>query len=219
MSSRGHHGAAPAASVPPVAAALAGVLGASLGVLGWLVTQAATFGVAEHTHLTAHGLTSHRHDYAGPLAAGAGVVALLAVLTLLVVHLASSPHSTSSTPAASRRSTVGIAPRMAAALFIGVEVVEFAGSNTPVTVVSAILTIGAATQWLVARAAGAVTTALLHLVEDVTALPSRQPWSPALTLSAAIAVAGGAIASSRARVWDGRAPPMRLLVLIPSPDR
>jgi hypothetical protein len=219
MSSRGRHGAAPAASVPPVAAALAGALGASLGVLGWLVTQAATFGVAEHTHLTAHGLTSHRHDYAAPLAAGAGVVAVLAVLMLVVIHLGSSPHRTSSGPVASRRSFVRLAPAMAALLFVAVETVELAGSGVPVAVVSGILTVGAAMQWLAARAAGALTAALLRLIEGVTALPPRRSWSPASTRSVADTLVDSVVVRPRARVCDGRAPPTRLLALVPVPDR
>src|SRR5215207_10914126 len=108
MLGRARQGAASAVSLRPLPTALAGLLGVSLGVLGWLSAQAATFGVAEHTHLTAHGVTSHRHDYAVPLAVGAGAVAMLAVLVLLVVHLTATPSrtapSTHAAPRASRRS-------------------------------------------------------------------------------------------------------------------
>jgi hypothetical protein len=222
MTGRGRRGAAPAVSVRPVTASVAGLLGASLGVLGWLTAQAATFGVAEHTHLTAHGLSLHRHDYAAPLAAGASAVGLLAVLVLLAVHLTATPSHTASSahaaPRGSGRSEVRIgrlAPAVAALLFVAVETVEFVGSGAPAELMSGILAIGAGFQWLVARVACALTDAIVRRIEAVTVLPSRGTCSPASTPSAVITFAAGVAASTRARDWDGRAPPTHMPILVP----
>jgi hypothetical protein len=200
----------------PAATGLAALLGVSLGVLGWLSAQAATFGVAEHTHLTAHGMTTHRHDYAAPLAAGAGVAAVLAVLLLLLVHLSSNHPSSGPSPigrSTSRTSPVSLvarfAPTVAALLFVGVEAVEFADSGTPVTSTAVVVAGGAGLQILAARVAAALTGALVHGIEHVSALPpTTTAASPHIGLRA-VPVATRQVCTSRAVAWGCRAPPQR----------
>lgn len=208
------------ASLRPLPTALAGVLGVSLGVLGWLSAQAATFGVAEHTHLTAHGLTTHRHDYAAPLAAGAGVAALLTLLLLLVVHLSSSQPARAERVLAPRLSPwrlVGrFSPAVAALLFVAVESVEFIGSGTPASAAAAVLAPGAGLQMLTARAVATLTRALVGSIEDLATTPQTvgaAPWAPS---RARFAAAHPLVRRLCVAVWSCRAPPPRHPAFAPS---
>lgn len=212
-------GRSPRSGTGSLAGALAGLIGVSLAVLGWLLAQAVTFGVAEHTHLTEHGVTSHRHAYAVPLAAGAAMTALLAVLLLFVLHLTFSRTDGNTTrPAAalaadrsSRRlpfaRAVRVAPVLAAGLFVVVEAVEVTGSGPPADAMGAVVAGGAALQFLCVWAAAATARMLVHGVEDLSALP-RMGGTSAWPAVARVPVAE-ARPASEARVgrWHGRAPP------------
>jgi hypothetical protein len=212
-------------SRPAAAPLFTGLLGASFGVLGWLLAQALTFGAAEHTHLTVHGMTSHRHDYAAPTAAGAGLVALASLLFLLVLHLSSQPHGTAvrqppgappglSGQVGSRASS--IAPVVAAGLFVGVESVDLVGSGAPASVVGALLATGAAAQLLVARAMVGASRAVARGIEQLTV--PRAALAPTSTPSEQGPMPVHRAGRSRVMdgAWDGRAPPRaRGLVLIP----
>jgi hypothetical protein len=214
MSGRARESAASATPLRPLPTVLAGLLGVSLGVLGWLSAQAATFGAAEHTHLTAHGVTTHRHDYAVPLATGAGVMALLAVLLLLLVHLGSSRRSNDlSRPA---RLVGRFSPAVAALLFVAVEAVEFAGSGTPVTVAAAVLAGGAGVQVLVARVASAVAEALVHGVEHVSTVPAAPAAHVRNPSRRGVAASARSVESTSVLRWGCRAPPGRHAALIPT---
>jgi hypothetical protein len=198
-----------------VSSALAGVLGVSLGVLGWVSAQAATFGLADHVHLTPDGATTHRHDYAAPLATGAGVVALLAVLVLLLVHLTSN-HPSSDRPRSGATKTSQaspfllagrVAPALAALLFVMVEGVAFAGSSTPVGAAAAVLVVGAGAQLLVSRAASSLTNALIRGIENVSEVPALTSCAAPRPSVLAVAATGGAMPSAPGVGWSGRAPP------------
>ena len=208
------------ASLPPLPTALAGVLGVSLGVLGWLSAQAATFGVAEHTHLTAHGLTTHRHDYAAPLAAGAGVAALAALLLLLVVHLSSSQASHAERVLTPRRSSwrlIGrFSPAVAALLFVAVESVEFVGSGTPASAAAVVLAAGVGLQVLTARAAAALTRALVGTIDDFATFPRTAACAPGVPSRARFAATRPLVRSLCVAAWSCRAPPARHPAFAPS---
>jgi hypothetical protein len=222
MSGRAGQAAVPARLAT---AAPTGLLGASLGVLGWLLTQAATYGVAEHTHLTADGVTSHRHGYAFQLAAGAGLVALLAVLLLLVVHLTSS--STSSGQQCSVRAARGpqrsvstgprLAPAVAALTFVGVGAVELSAAGTPALAAGGVLAVGAALQMLAAVASAALATTIRRSIERLALSPATGAWSPGRWHREVAPRLSGMVEAGRDRVWDGRAPPVCWTVLVPSP--
>jgi hypothetical protein len=215
MLGRARQGAACAASLRTFPTAPAGLLGVSLGVLGWLAAQAATFGVADHTHLTAHGVTTHRHDYAAPLAAGAGGMALLAVLLLLLVHLSSShpsndrprPRTPAASPSSPARLVGRFSPVLAALLFVAVEAVEFIGSGTPITAAAAVLAAGAGLQVLLASAASAVTDALVHGIEHVSTLPTATAAVPHRSARRRVAAAARSKENAPVLAWGCRAPP------------
>lgn len=207
----------------PSSTALAGLLGVSLGVLGWLSAQAATFGVAEHTHLTAQGVTTtHRHEYAAPLAATAGVVALLAVLLLLLVHL-TAKHASKGRPdlvnaSASPAGIVGrFSPAVAASLFVLVETVEFAGSGTPRSVAVAVLAAGAGVQVLVAHAASVLSDAVVHGLERSSSLPVATATVPRVPASTRVAARNSSAQGAPVLAWGCRAPPARHRAFAPSP--
>jgi hypothetical protein len=196
------------------------VLGTSLGVLGWLLTQAATFGVAEHVHLTADGLTSHRHDYAAPLALGAAGAALAAALVLVVLLLGEPRASTSGArPSVVSRhvSTLGrTGPLVAAVLFVAVEAVELLGSGTPAPTVAAVLAAGAVLQLFTARVAGALARSLVRGIEELAHRPrpghaSRRVLRGRLSTLLAIDAR-----RRRGSSWDGRAPPGGALSFVPT---
>jgi hypothetical protein len=224
MSGRGRCGDERCARPRPLATAAAAVLGTSLGVLGWLLTQAATFGVAEHVHLTADGLTSHRHDYAAPLAMGAAAAALAAALVILVVLLGdrscTDPQHRQAPDARTRRprqTLRRIAPVVAATLFVAVETVELLGSGTPALTMVVVLATGALLQLLAAPAAAAVARTLVRSAEDLTRLPrprrhhaARSPGQPMTRLAELASISCGPS-------WDGRAPPGRASILVPTP--
>jgi hypothetical protein len=221
MSGRARESAASATPLRPLPTVLAGLLGVSLGVLGWLSAQAATFGAAEHTHLTAHGVTTHRHDYAVPLATGAGVMALLAVLLLLLLHLGSSRRSNdlprpAASPASPARMVGRFSPAVAALLFVAVEAVEFAGSGTPVTVAAAVLAGGAGVQVLVARVASVVAEALVHGVEHVSTVPAAPAARVRNPSRRGVAASARSVESTSVLRWGCRAPPGRHAALIPT---
>jgi hypothetical protein len=228
MSGRGRCGDAPCTRLGPLATAAAGVLGTSVGVLGWLLTQAATFGVAEHVHLTADGLTSHRHDYAAPLALGAAGTALAAVLVLVVVLLGDvrpCPDGGHPPEGPDRRALGGrlvsvlrrIAPAVAAVLFVVVEAVELLGSSTPGLTMVVVLSTGAVAQLLAVPAAAAVARVLVRSAVDLTHLPRARRRTVVRSSAQASALLVELASISRGPTWNGRAPPGRALVLVPTP--
>jgi hypothetical protein len=218
MSGRGRCGDEPCVRLGPLATAAAGVLGTSLGVLGWLLTQAATFGVVEHVHLTADGLASHRHDYAAPLALGAAGAALAAALVLVAVLLGdgrtcAGRHVADGSGAVLRRTT----PIVAALLFVVVETVELLGSGTSALTTTVVLATGTVLQLLAIPASGAVARTLVRSAVDLTRLPRarrraavRSPGRPSTLLVELSSISCGPS-------WDGRAPPGRAPVLVSIP--
>lgn len=196
----------------PLATAPTALLGLSLGVLGWLLVQAATFGVAEHTHLTDHGVTAHRHAYAPSLALASLVCALVAVLLLVLLRLAgrtrgddlpSATHEPGEAAAAVGRR----APATAALLFVLVEARELAAAGTPAVVACGILLAGAAAQVLVAHAAAVAARSLVRGVACLTAVPTTRTWRAAALSMRPVSRCVVPIGRVRVRRWDGRAPP------------
>jgi hypothetical protein len=182
---------------------LRGLLVLCLGVLGWLAVQAATFGIAEHTHLTARGELAHSHGYAAPLAAVAGLVATLAVLGLVALHL--TDHR--STPAAVAPWLSGRGAAAAAVVaFVGVEAVEVGLSASSIGPVALVVGLGAGAQAMVVPAA----LGLGRLVaRAVATLADPPPGASTVPPTSPVAVAGGrgpAVTAARF-AWDGRAPP------------
>lgn len=95
---------------------------ASFGVLGWLLVQWVTVGVAEHAHLGHHAVEAHHHHpYAGPLA----VVMMVTALCSLLGVFASRLHRGPAMPEGRGRSRPLLVPAaMAAGLFVLVESYE-----------------------------------------------------------------------------------------------
>jgi hypothetical protein len=228
MSGEGRRGDEPCARLGTLTTAAAGVLGTSLGVLGWLLTQAATFGVAEHVHLTADGLTSHRHDYAAPLALGAAGAALAAGLVLVAVLLGDGrtcagrhlPDGSGDRGTLGRRPLSVLrrtAPAVAALLFVVVETVELLGSGTPALTMTVVLASGAVLQLLAVPAAAAVAATLVRTAVDLTRLPPTRRRTPVRSPDQPSAFLVELTSISRGPTWDGRAPPGRAPTLVPIP--
>ena len=189
---------------------LAATAMASFGVLGWLLAQWATFGIAEHSHLTSHGVVEHHHAYAGPLAAVAALAAATSLLAIVAVRLRRT-----SAPQQPRRGRLVIPAMLAATLFVVVEAAEFylAGMlhEPPV---AGILLLGATLQLVALPTAWSLGGRAADLAERAADIPGGARPTP--RPSATHLVLGEIRCWPReARSWSrvGRGPPVDLRFL------
>lgn len=184
----------------------AAVCVSAVAVLGWLLAQWATFGLLEHSHVTAAGVVEHHHPYAAPLACAAALVALASLLAVQTTPGQRSPAADSDAWFAGR---VMPAAGLSAALFVLVESVELhAAGHFAHPAALAVPLLGGGLQFLTFPAARAAAHLALRAVESSARLAPEAARSSSPRRQVPIALR---VTADRGRTpadaWEGRAPP------------